>query len=138
MRAWAFVCLLLVMSVVSPALAFSQEPGKQVWQKDPNAPTGSEKNPARVSSGLIAGNAIRHDTPRYPQHCDTPCNGHLVMHIIIGPDGKVARVEWISGGPDFREPVMEAVRRWAYKPYLLNGKAVWVETTVSIFVDYGG
>jgi outer membrane biosynthesis protein TonB len=61
-----------------------------------------------------------------------------VIHVIIDPAGKVARVDWISGGPDFREPVMDAVRRWIYKPYLLNGKAVWVETTVSINVDYGG
>ena len=54
------------------------------------------------------------------------------MHATISPEGKVQRLEWISGPQIYREPVMDAVKLWTYKPYLLNGKAIWVETTITI------
>ena len=41
----------------------------------------------------------------------------------------------ISGPAMLRKPILDAVRKYQYKPYLLNGKAVEVETTVSVTVD---
>ncbi len=60
------------------------------------------------------------------------------MRATISPEGKVERLEWISGWSANRQTVMDAVKQWIYKPYRLNGKAVWVETTVTITVDFGG
>ena len=34
-----------------------------------------------------------------------------------------------------RKPVLDAIRKYKYKPYLLSGKAVEVETTVSVTMD---
>jgi outer membrane biosynthesis protein TonB len=80
--------------------------------------------------------------PEYPRYRrDDPGQkggGVSVVHATISPEGKVVRVEWISGAPAYREPVTDAVRRWTYKPYLLNGRPVWVETTITMDVLMGG
>jgi hypothetical protein len=108
---------------------------------DSNAPPGSEKNPLKVPSGVIAGDAIRQERPNYPQiHCGDalrPESGVSVMSVTINPEGTVDHLEWMRGSAAYREPVMELVRHWIYKPYLLNGKAVWVQTVVTISVHMG-
>ncbi|WP_260705634.1 energy transducer TonB [Edaphobacter flagellatus] len=93
----------------------------------------------RVSSGVMAGRLIHREMPQYPavKNGDKVA-GAQVMHAVISPEGKVERLEWVSGPQIFREPVMDAVRRWTYKPYLLDGRAVWVETTITMNVDFGG
>jgi len=55
------------------------------------------------------------------------------MHAIIGTDGKIERLTLISGPPDvgYTAAVMSAVRQWEYKPYLLNGQPVKVDTTIT-------
>ena len=59
-------------------------------------------------------------------------SGNVVLHAIIGPDGTVEKLDAISG-PDVLKPAaLEAVRQWSYKPYLLNGQPVEVDTTVVI------
>ena len=59
------------------------------------------------------------------------------MRVILNPQGKVDRVEIISGPEALRQPILDAVRQWTYKPYLLNGKAVWVRTTVAMNISFG-
>jgi len=124
------------------SFVFAQGTNEPVWRKDPSAPAGSEKNPARVSSGVIAGNAIKQPKPVFPathrDNPDSPRSGTSVMRATISPEGKVERLEWISGWSANQQTVMDAVKQWIYKPYMLNGKAVWVETTVTISVDFGG
>ncbi len=57
----------------------------------------------------------------------------VVMHAIIGPDGRIQQLALISGPPDpgYTASVMDAVRQWEYKPYLLNGEPVKVDTTIT-------
>jgi outer membrane biosynthesis protein TonB len=89
---------------------------------------------------VLAGNAIRQDKPHYPQyHCGNPYpgSGVSVMRVTINPEGSVDHIEWMRGSPNYRDAVLEAVRHWTYKPYLLNGKAVWVQTFVTIDVQMG-
>jgi protein TonB len=61
----------------------------------------------------------------------------VVVAILIDKNGDVLLPRVISGPAMLRKPVLDAVRKYKYKPYLLNGKAVEVETTVSVTMDSG-
>ncbi|MFY9855231.1 MAG: energy transducer TonB [Terracidiphilus sp.] len=59
----------------------------------------------------------------------------VVVGIEIDRDGNVLHSKVISGPAMLCKPVLDAVRKYKYKPYLLNGKAVDVETTVWVTMD---
>jgi protein TonB len=62
--------------------------------------------------------------------------GTIVVVIEIGRNGDVLHPRVISGQALLSNPVLDAVRKYKYKPYLINGKAVEVETTVSVTLNY--
>lgn len=100
---------------------------------DPQAPLGSEKHPARVSSGVMASHTITQPKPVYPPFPpETKIGGATVIRVLIDPEGKVARAESISGPEALREGAIEAIRKWTYKPFLLDGVPAWVETIVTL------
>ena len=59
----------------------------------------------------------------------------VVVDFRLGKHGDVLHPTLISGPAMLRKPVLDAVRKYKYKPYILNGKAVDVETTVSVNID---
>jgi outer membrane biosynthesis protein TonB len=61
--------------------------------------------------------------------------GTVVVAIRIGRNGDVIYTKVISGPQTLRKAVLDAVRKYKYHPYLLNFKAVDVDTTVSVTVD---
>jgi protein TonB len=77
--------------------------------------------------------------PRLPreavrQHVD----GEVVMAVTIGTDGRIETLDVISGPQLLRETFAAAVKRWRYKPYMLDGVAQRVRTTIAITMQYGG
>jgi hypothetical protein len=61
--------------------------------------------------------------------------GTVVVGFDIDRKGNVIQPSVISGPAMLRKPVLDAVRKYKYKPYFLNGKAVEVETIVSVTMD---
>jgi periplasmic protein TonB len=61
-----------------------------------------------------------------------------VLHAIIGTDGEVHDLQFVSGPKKLVEPSMEAVKRWRYRPTLFNGEPVEVDTTISVAYTLGG
>jgi outer membrane biosynthesis protein TonB len=55
-----------------------------------------------------------------------------VLHIVIDRDGGVVRADPVSGPPELAKESVDAVRQWLFKPTLLNGDPVEVDSTVSI------
>lgn len=54
------------------------------------------------------------------------------MHVLISETGDVNEVSLISGHPMLAPAAIDAVKQWKYKPYLLNGKPVDVDTQVTV------
>ena len=61
--------------------------------------------------------------------------GTVVLNILIDKSGNVIRSAVISGPAMLQKPARRAVRKYKYKPYLLNNKAVEVVTTVAVVID---
>jgi len=104
-----------------------------------NAPAGESKargyllNRVRVSGGVEERNLIVKIVPKYPEYAkENRIQGTVVLHAIIDKQGKVAELHTLSGHPSLAPTALEAVRQWRYKPYLLNGEAVEVETTITV------
>jgi protein TonB len=54
------------------------------------------------------------------------------MKAVINQTGDVESVELLSGHPMLVQAALDAVKQWKYRPYLLNGNAVAVETQVTV------
>ena len=71
--------------------------------------------------------------PEYPADAkDQRIQGEVRLVVTVDKEGNVYKVELISGHPLLAPSAMEAVRQWKYKPYLLNGEPIEVETTVTV------
>jgi TonB family protein len=59
-------------------------------------------------------------------------SGMVVLLATISTEGRVEALAVISGPASLRQAVLDAVRQWTYRPYLLDNKPVQVETTINI------
>ena len=101
---------------------------------------GAEKHPAKVavSAAVMAGNKISGSNPVYPQSAKkAKIQGKVVLGAIIGRDGDIERLDVVSGPKELQASALDAVRDWTYKPYLLNGDPIEVETTINVIYSLG-
>lgn len=89
---------------------------------------------AHVTAAVMAGNLISHVNPVIPEIAKkAKMNGQVVLHAIIGKDGKMQSLTVASStNPIFNNSALDAVRQWTYKPYLLNGNPTEVDTTITV------
>src|SRR6202171_772299 len=93
----------------------------------------------RVSTGVATGLLIKKVTPNYPQLAkQARIQGTVVLQAEISKDGTIQNLQLISGHPMLAPAAIEAVRQWRYKPYLLNGEPVAVETQVVVNFSLSG
>lgn len=87
----------------------------------------------RVSSGVAEGQLIHKVNPIYPPEAKRKgIEGTVLLRATIGRDGVMKNVKLISGPPELADAAIGAVQQWRYRPYLLQGSPVEVETTVKI------
>jgi protein TonB len=58
--------------------------------------------------------------------------GHVELQAIIGTEGSVRSLQFLSGDALFYQSALEAVRQWRYKPTVLNGVPVEVDTHITV------
>lgn len=86
-----------------------------------------------VSSGTVEGLLIQKTMPEYPAIARaTRTSGTVTLAAIISKAGDIENLRVISGPMVLQQAALDAVRTWLYRPYLLNGQPVEVETTVSV------
>jgi TonB family protein len=91
--------------------------------------------PGRIKVGGNVQNVmvIRRTPPIYPEAAKAAgIQGAVVLAAVIGKDGTVQELKVMSGPAELVEAAMDAVKQWVYKPTLLNGNPVQVETTVNV------
>ena len=93
----------------------------------------------RVSSGVSQGLIVRRVQPNYPPLArQARIQGTVVLQAMISKDGNIENLQLISGHPMLAPAAIEAVKQWKYKPYLLNGEPVEVETQVQVNFTLAG
>jgi protein TonB len=96
-------------------------------------------HPVRVSGLVVEGLLLYKVVPRYPPIAiATHSAGTVVLSATISKAGTIENLRVISGPPILQQSALDAVKSWRYKPYLLDGQPVEVETTVNVIFTLGG
>jgi periplasmic protein TonB len=94
----------------------------------------------RVSSGVTQGLLVRKVEPSYPQMAKIArVQGAVVLSALIGKDGVIQNLHVVStASPLLNQSALEAVKQWRYRPYILNGEPVEVDTTITVNFTLSG
>lgn len=87
----------------------------------------------KISEGVMAGALVHRVDPVYPTIARAMhLSGEVRLRAIIATDGSVQHLEILSGSPILARAAEEAVRQWRYRPTLLSGVPVEVETYITV------
>lgn len=93
----------------------------------------TESKPVKLSEGVVEAQLVSRIEPRYPPLAlETRTQGTVHLEAIISREGRIASLEVISGHPLLVQAALEAVRQWRYRPTMLDGEPVEVETTITV------
>lgn len=93
----------------------------------------------RVSSGVSQGLLVRRVQPTYPPLArQARIQGTVVLDAQISKTGDIQNLRLVSGHPMLAPAAIEAVKQWKYKPYLLNGEPVEVDTQIVVNFNLSG
>lgn len=99
----------------------------------PTKPNVKFGGPKRIISQLSEGQLVNRVEPVYPRIAAiSGIQGQVKLHAIIGRDGRIQSLNAISGHPLLLRAALDAVEQWRYRPYVLNGEAVEVETFITV------
>ena len=104
-----------------------------------SVPKAATPTRVRVSQGVTQGLLIRKVKPTYPPLArQARIQGAVLLQAEISKDGTIQNLRLISGHPMLTSAAIEAVKQWRYKPYILNGEPVEVETQITVNFTLSG
>ena len=102
-------------------------------QPSPRVVRAAPSGPVRISSITATSIAIYKPIPVYPALARAArVEGTVVLEATISKSGSIENLRVVSGPAMLRQAALDAVSQWRYRPYLLNGEPVAVETTVNV------
>jgi protein TonB len=94
--------------------------------------------PIRVSSMVVEGLLVHKTIPVYPPiGVETRTQGTVVLQATISKAGTIENLRVAGGPPVLQQAALDAVKTWRYRPYLLDGQPVEVETTINVIFSLG-
>ena len=91
-----------------------------------------------MGSAVQAARIVRRVLPIYPPLARTArISGVVRLQAIIAVDGSIAELNVISGHPLLIASAVDAVKQWLYKPTVLNGRPVPVDTQIDVNFTLG-
>jgi TonB family protein len=110
-----------------------QLPAPVAQPQRPAATNGDAPKRIRVGGAVQHERLVREVTPAYPPLArQARIQGQVQLKVSISTTGAVDFIEVETGHPLLIPAAVEAVKQWEYKPTLLNGVPVAVDTTVRI------
>jgi TonB family protein len=110
-----------------------------VINSDPRQSPSGRPLRVRVSQGVSQGLCVKRVNPQYPEEArHGRIQGQVVLQVEIDKNGDMKNVTLVSGHPLLAAAAMEAVKQWKYKPYLLEGQPVAVDTQVIVNFTLSG
>ena len=108
-------------------------PGAPLGPAMPAPPPSIPRHPVVISQGVAQGYLVRRVQPRYPPLAlAARIEGSVVLMAVISREGTIENLRVASGHPMLAGAAIDAVRQWRYRPYLLNGEPVEVETQITV------
>ena len=87
----------------------------------------------RISQGVSQGLLFKKVAPAYPPMAlQLHREGVVELLATVSKEGRIANIKVLSGDSMLVRPAVDAVRQWQYRPYLLNGQPLEIETQISV------
>ena len=87
----------------------------------------------RVGGNVQAAKLITQIAAAYPPLAkQARISGTVELSAIIGKDGRMQELKVVGGHPLLVQSAMDAVKKWVYRPTMLNGEPVEVATTIDV------
>lgn len=100
----------------------------------PERPAPGPVRLSRMEPGSLTHNVL----PLYPPPArQAGIEGVVVLHAFISREGTIESLQVVSGHPFLARAALDAVRQWRYRPYVLNGQPVEVETQITVNFTLG-
>ena len=101
-------------------------------------PAPRPAGPTHISSGVAAGLLIQKVLPQYPPLGKAVrVEGTVVLQAVISKSGTIENLRVVSGPAMLQQAALDAVEQWRYRPYMLDGDPVEVETTINVIFTLG-
>lgn len=129
-----FLVLVALMALVA---AFGWWQWQKAWNElegeVPQVVESQRGRSTRVSPDIMDRQIIYKVDPVYPAAArQAGIQGLVVLNAVIAADGSVQRLRPLAGPEVLAQSAIDAVRSWKYRPYRAEGRAVEIETTVSV------
>ena len=115
------------------AQAQSNESAQQAVQPASDREADSApKSVVDVPEATAQRELLRRVEPEYPEAArDQNIQGPVVLEVHIGTDGSVENVDVVSGPQPLAQASTDAVKQWKFKPRVVNGRPVEMQTRVT-------
>ena len=130
-----FFAIILFLSTFSLCQSSDPQSPPPEPQKDTQAP----RAPVRISRREAEKHLVKPVIPRYPEEAkNMHVSGMVVLRILISRTGDVEDIRRVIGHPLLVPACIDAVKRSKYKPFVVNGELVEVDTTVEHSFELSG
>ena len=97
-------------------------------------PPGAEARVGRAGSNLVVGKPLARTVPSYPYEAQQQrVEGTVKLRAVIGTNGSVESVEFVSGPPSLMDASVAAVREWRFAPTKFDGRPVRAQDDITLF-----
>lgn len=111
------------------------KPSESTQDNASGATQGSPPLPTRVriSQGVSQRLLLHKVNPTYPPEAKYKgISGSVVLQAVIGKDGTIRALHAVSGPRELVQSATDAVQQWRYRPYMLKGEPVEVDTQITV------
>ena len=126
----------VALTAVAIPVAFgfvSANPGRADAHAAGAIPQSDSAGPTQVSPHEMSKLLAKKVNPVYPDAAKKAgIQGEVVLTAVVGTNGDVENLQVVSGPPQLVPAAIDAVKQWKYRPYVVDGKAVEVETKVDV------
>lgn len=130
--ATVFFLLIAACAVTYPGMGQTTE---QAAAPPVQASPAAQPEPtrARLPLGVMGGLLIKKVNPEYPKKARKEhVQGTVVLRAVITKEGEIGDLSVVSGDPSLAKSAVKAVKQWKYKPFMLEGKPVEVDTEIRV------
>ena len=130
---------LLLLALARPAWDGLGNAGSGVFagQSGPKVKVAAPQK-VSISAGIAVGLLIQKTAPIYPPIAkNARVSGTVVIQATISKTGTIENLRVVSGPAMLRQAALDAVKTWRFRPYMLDGQPVEVETTVNVIFCSG-
>lgn len=87
--------------------------------------------PVEITEATARGQLGDQPALAYPESAKGQ-QGTVVLQVLIDRDGMVKEAKFLQGSLAFARAAIDGVKQWKFKPYLMNGRAVSVQTNLTL------